>query len=90
MKKVKTAAVIIAITIICMSLLPETALRCSVFFRSPVSAVTTDIQKLECGENETLYYLDRPPVERSTESELSTWAVKSAGPFHFAYYYGEG
>ena len=42
-------------------------------------------------ENITLYIIrENAPVERATQGELTTWAVKSIGPFHYAYYYGEG
>lgn len=95
MNKKKNIAIITSIIIaLGLILLSEVAtLRAAVFFSfAPVKAFTMECEESNYSpKNVTLYIIrENPPVERATQNELTTWAVKSIGPFHYAYYYGEG
>lgn len=92
MKK-KIIGLAAAVILLGISLSPMLSLRAAVLFRSPVSAFTSEIRELHYSDetsNRHIYALSNPPVERVTNGKLSTWAVVSMGPFHYAYYYGEG
>ncbi len=94
-KKHKLAVVLICILIAvgAASLSAEAALRTAVFiWGSPKSAFTMEYEEIgEVGKFTTLYTIrENAPVERETQHTLYTWAVFSFGPFHYAYYYGEG
>ena len=92
-KKIKViiAGILVALCLISLS---ETAtLRAAVFVTfAPTKAFTMEFEESNYSpEDVTLYIIRKnPPVERATQCELTTWAVKSIGPFHYAYYYGEG
>ena len=92
MKK-KITALVLVLAVVCISLSPMLTLRTALAFRSPVSAFTSEIRKCSRSDNDTsrqCYIVSKPPVERATQHDLRTWAVVSVGPFHYAYYYGEG
>ena len=97
MKK-KIAKIIVAVILIStvlISLSEAAALRAAVFLSfAPVKAFTMDFEESKRSaqpKNTTIYIIrENAPIERATQGELTTWAVKSIGPFHYAYYYGEG
>ena len=95
MNKKKIIAIITSIVIVSglISLSEAATLRAAVFVSfAPVKAFTMEFEESNYSpENVKLYIIrENPPVERSTQGELTPWAVKSIGPFHYAYYYGEG
>lgn len=94
-KKKKTITIITSIVIVLglISLSEAATLRATIFMSfAPVKAFTMEFEESKYSpENVKLYIIrENPPVERATQGELTTWAVKSIGPFHYAYYYGEG
>lgn len=92
-KKIITIITSIVIVLGLISLSEAATLRAAVFMSfAPVKAFTMEFEESKYSpENVKLYIIrDDPPVERATQGELTTWAVKSIGPFHYAYYYGEG
>ena len=96
-KKQKRKIVIVSILIVLMliSLSEAATLRAEVFVSfAPIKAFTMEFEESKRSaqpKNTTIYIIrENVPVERSTQGELTTWAVKSIGPFHYAYYYGEG
>lgn len=93
MGKMKKLLMCIAIVLVVISLSETLTLRAAVFLRSPESAVTSQLKDISDSREESskkYYVLSKPPVERVTQGKLTTWAVTSFGPFHYAYYYGEG
>lgn len=93
MRKVKILLICIAIVLAVISLSETLTLRTAVFLHSPKSAVTSQLEDISDSRGESLgkyYILSSPPVDRQTQNKLTTWAVISIGPFHYAYYYGEG
>lgn len=92
-KKIITIITSIVIVLGLISLSEAATLRAAVFMSfAPVKAFTMEFEESKYSpENATIYIIrENPPVERATQGELTTWAVKSVGPFHYAYYYGEG
>ena len=92
-KKIKVIIAGILIALCLISLSEAATLRAAVFVSfAPVKAFTMEFEESNYSpEDVTLYIIrENPPVERATQGELTTWAVKSIGPFHYAYYYGEG
>lgn len=92
-KKIITIITSIVIVLGLISLSEAATLRAAVFMSfAPVKAFTMEFEESNYSpENVKLYIIrENPPVERATQGELKTWAVKSIGPFHYAYYYGEG
>ena len=92
-KKIITIITCIVIVLGLISLSEAATLRAAVFVNfAPVKAFTMEFEESNYSpENVKLYIIrENPPVERATQGELTTWAVKSIGPFHYAYYYGEG
>ena len=92
-KKIITIITSIVIVLGLISLSEAATLRAAVFMSfAPVKAFTMEFEESNYSpENVKLYIIrENPPVERATQNELTTWAVKSVGPFHYAYYYGEG
>ena len=92
-KKIITIITSIVIVLGLISLSEAATLRAAVFMSfAPVKAFTMEFEESNYSpENVKLYIIrENPPVERATQGELTTWAVKSIGPFHYAYYYGEG
>ena len=92
-RKIKVIITGILIVLGLISLSESATLRAAVFMRfEPVKAFTMEFEESNSSpENATIYIIrNNPPVERATQNELTTWAVKSIGPFHYAYYYGEG
>lgn len=90
-KKYFLLRVIILILITAAFCSTDFVLRVGVFFFSPKSAVTMEYELAGKGETgEQLYRITKnTPIEEVTQGYLYTWAVKSFGPFHFGYYYGE-
>lgn len=79
---------------------PELALRTHVFFMGhPIIAVTTDIEDDQYHNdyhktafetmNARAYMLTKPPVEKVTKSELTSFLVKKKGFLHYAEYLSE-
>ena len=66
-------------------------LRVAVFPYSPASAFTMKYKVVKNeSDNIKLYNITKnAPIERGTEGKLTTWAVYSFGPFHYAKYYGD-
>ena len=92
-KKTRTISTSIVIVLGLISLSEAATLRATIFMSfAPVKAFTMEFEESKYSpENVKLYIIrENPPVERATQGELTTWAVKSIGPFHYAYYYGEG
>ena len=92
-KKITTIITCIVIVLGLISLSEAATLRAAVFVNfAPVKAFTMEFEESNYSpENVKLYIIrDNPQVECATQGELTTWAVKSIGPFHYAYYYGEG
>ena len=92
-KKIKVVIVSILIVLALISLSETAALRAAVFVSfAPVKAFTMEFEESNYSPKNVKLYIIRenPPVERATQNELTTWAVKAIGPFHYAFYYGEG
>ncbi len=61
------------------------ALRAAVFPYSPVSALTMHAQFDRSEGGVDLYRITtNVPIERATDSALTTWVIYKVGPFHFA------
>ena len=91
-KRAGVAMICIVLFFCAISFSAEASLRSAVFMFDMKSAFTMEYRELrQLDEHRTLYAIDEDtPVERATQNELTTWVVYSFGPFHYAWYYGEG
>jgi hypothetical protein len=66
-------------------------LRLAVFSYSPSSAFTMKYEQVKSDSKGAKIYriIENAPIEKGTRGELTTWAVYSIGPFHYARYHGE-
>lgn len=83
---------IILILAISNIVMPTTGiLKKAVFTVSPRSAFTLEYEYISTESNgEEIYFITKnPPVEKTTQGELKTWAICKLGPFKYAKYYGE-
>lgn len=92
-RKIVIASILIVLMLISLS--EAATLRAAVFVSfAPIKAFTMEFEESKRSmppKNTTIYIIrENAPIERATQGELTTWAVKSIGPFHYAYYYGEG
>lgn len=92
-RKKKVIIILVAVVIFigvatCSS---EFMLRAAVFLYSPSSAFSMKYKYIGDETNNVRLYkiTENAPIEKGTEGELTTWAVYSFGPFHYAKYFGE-
>ena len=89
-KKVVIITSIVAAVLLTLMTSTSFALRASVFFHSPSSAVTMEYREIDSEQGKYLYEITRnAPVEETTQGTLTTWEVHHYGPFKIATYYGE-
>lgn len=62
---------------------PKVALQTEFIEVTPEVAKTAGID-----QNETLYELSNPPIEKGTEGELRYYAVEKVGIFYLPYFFG--